>query len=105
MLYKTIVLELIQQRPMLYNRLRRQRQLINTMNRLAKELKDSHLEWQVQLAPTRPGSEPSQIASEAMEIALAQLLDHLPSELPENGEDPAFLDEAIAFVRRPTPHA
>jgi hypothetical protein len=40
-----------------------------------------------------------------MEIALAQLLDHLPSELPENGEDPAFLDEAIAFVRRPAPHA
>ncbi|HZZ80813.1 MAG TPA: hypothetical protein VFE62_20085 [Gemmataceae bacterium] len=105
MLYKTIVLELIQQRPAMYERLRRQRQLLNTMNRYSKELKASHLEWKEHLAQARPGSDPIQIESEAMEIALAKILDHLPSESPPNGEDPACLDAAIAFIHQPTPHA
>ncbi|MGH7170115.1 MAG: hypothetical protein ACRELG_07555, partial [Gemmataceae bacterium] len=68
MLYKTIVLELLQNRPELYDQLRKQRMLLPTLNWLAGELKARHQAWKEELQATRPGSD-SQIASEALEPA------------------------------------
>jgi hypothetical protein len=103
MQYKTIILELLQQRPQMHERLRKERMLLPTLELYAVELRTRHLEWKELLLERQPGSEPSQIASEALEIALAELEDRLPPESPEN--DGPTLDEAMASVRRHTPRA
>ena len=41
------------------------------MDAYAIDLKASHEAWKEQLSQARPGSDPSQIASEAMELAIA----------------------------------
>jgi len=104
MQYKTIVLGLLQQNQELHERLRRERKLPATVNRLATELRDRHLAWTERLSQARPDSDPGRIASEALEIALRDLQDSLPSE-SEDGSEALSLDEAMAFLRRPTPPA
>ena len=105
MQYKTIVLEILQQRPQLHDQLRKDRKLLETVNLYARELKTSHEAWKEQLSETRPGSESSQIASEALELALKDLEGRLPSESPQDDHEPLSLDAAMAFIRRHTPRA
>ena len=105
MQYKTIVLGLLQQNQELHERLRRERKLLATVNLLATELRDRHLAWKEQLSQARPNSDPSQIASVALEIALRDLQDSLRSESPPDEGEALSLDEAMAFLRRPTPPA
>ena len=100
MLYKTICLELLEQRPELYNQLGKRRALLATLNRLSGELKARHQAWMQELQETRPGSD-SQIASEAMELAVKELEELLSTDSEEEAK--AFLDEAMAYLRR-TPH-
>ena len=102
--YKTMVLELLESRPEIYEQLRSQRLLLPTMERFALDLKASHEAWKEQLAQSRPGSDPSQLASEAMELALQDLERSLSSDLPQEEGGPS-LDGAMAFIRRPTPSA
>jgi len=102
MQYKTIIHELLQQRPKMHDRLRKKRKLLPTLERYAQELKTSHEAWKELLFQLRPGSDKSQIASEALEIALKELEDRLPSESPQNGNEALFLDAAMLFLRRPT---
>jgi hypothetical protein len=102
MLYKTIVLELLKQRPMLHETLRKKRMVLRQVNRLSRELKTSHEAWMEQLSRTRPGSTPSQIASEAEEMALQELLEALPPESPPDEDETFSHDEAMAFVRNHT---
>ena len=99
MQYKTIILELLQQRPKMHAQLRKDRKLLPTMERYAKELKTSHEAWKDLLSGLRPGSDKSQIASEALEIALKELEDRLPSESPQNGNEARFLDATMLFLR------
>jgi len=101
--YKSIVLKLLKQRPQMHEQLRKDRKLLLTMEFHAKELKASHEAWKKLLAPLRPGSDPSQIASEALEIALKELQDRLPSESPQDGSETLVLDAAMLFIRRHTP--
>jgi hypothetical protein len=101
MQYKTIILELLKQRPKLYEQLRKDRKLLATMEDYAKELKALHQAWIDMLGPMRQGSDPSQVASEALEIVLKELEDRLPSESDES--EPLYLDAAMLFVRLHTP--
>ena len=103
MQYKTIILELLQQRPQLHERLRKNRKLLPAMEIYARELKKSHQGWRELLSQLWPGSDQSQIVSEALEIALKELEDRLPSESQEN--DGLTLDAAMAFVRGYSPRA
>ena len=80
MLYKTMTLELLQQRPQIYEQLQSQRKLLATLDHYAMELKALHELWKAQLAKARPESAPEQIASEALELALHDLADSLPTE-------------------------
>ena len=105
MLYKTIVLELLEQRPQMHDQLRKERKLLTTLEYYAKELKESHEAWKEVLASANPGSDPMQVSSEAMEIALRELEDRLPAESPQGESEALFLDEAMAFIRRPTSRA
>src|SRR4051794_35123177 len=81
MQYKTIALELIQQQPELYERLRSSKRLLPAMDAYAAELKASHEAWQDRLDRTQSGS-PSQITAEALELAIQDLRDRLPSASP-----------------------
>jgi hypothetical protein len=102
--YKTIVLELLQQRPAIYEPLRSRRMLLPAVERLASELKAGHEAWKESLTQERPGS-PSQIASEALELALQELEGSLPPASSPAEDDPLSFDAAMAFLRRPTPSA
>lgn len=104
MLYKTICLQVIQDRPPMYDRLRRKRTLLPTVERLARQLKASHEAWIARLSRTRPASNSRQLASEALELALRQL--GLSSASPPLADDEPFpLEDAIAFLRHHTPPA
>ena len=104
MQYKTIVLELLKQRPELHNQLRSNRMLLPTLERYARELKANHETWKDRLSQAKPGSDQSQIASEALEVALNELEGFLDSAFPPEGGKPPSLEEAMAFIRRRAPH-
>ena len=100
--YKTIILELIKQRPEMHEQLRKDRKLLTTMESYARDLKSSHEGWKETLGQERPGSDPSQIASEALEMALKELEDRLSAESLPNDNETLSLDAAMASIRRPT---
>ncbi len=103
--YKTIVLEFIQEHPTLHDRLRASRTLLSTVNLQAAALKRYHETWMDRLTQAKPDSDPGKIASQALELALEDLRENLPSESPPSGEEPFSLDAAMAFLRRHTPPA
>ena len=105
MQYKTIIHEMLQQRPQLHSQLRKDRKLLPAMEIYARQLKTSHESWKEVLWGLRPGSDPSQIASEALEIALKEMEDRLSSASPESEHEALSLDQAMAFIRRHTPPA
>lgn len=91
-MHKTITLRLIESRPQLYEQLRTERKLMQTLNRYSRELKDRHEAWKESLSKSRPGSDEAQIATEAMELALQdlqELVDSLRPASPPN-DDPPF---------------
>ncbi|HXE51924.1 MAG TPA: hypothetical protein VN541_02870 [Tepidisphaeraceae bacterium] len=103
MLYKTIVLQLLEQRPEIYDRLRRQRQVLPTMEYYASELRSLHLAWQETLVQTSPSSDERQLASEALELALKDLEDRLPGGSPREGQEPLSPEQAMAYIHRHLP--
>lgn len=103
MQYKTIILELLQQRTELHEQLRTNRTLLPTLESLASELKARHEAWKVNLLQARPESEPIQIASEALELALHEIESRLPCESNPDESETLSLDGAMAFLRRHTP--
>jgi len=98
MQYKTIILELLHQRPQVHEQLRKDRKLLSTMERYARELKTSQEAWKQVLNQAKPGSDQSQIASEALEIALKGLEDRLPSASETGEEEELSLDKAMAYL-------
>ncbi|HXE54442.1 MAG TPA: hypothetical protein VN541_15585 [Tepidisphaeraceae bacterium] len=101
MQYKTIVLELLRDRKDLHEQLRLTRRLLPTLETCSLELKASHETWKETLTKANPGSDPIQISSEAMELALAELEDRLPSVSPVDDQEPLSLDQAMAYVQTP----
>ena len=102
MQYKTIVYEMLQHRPQMHDELRKSRKLLSTLDLYARELKTSHEAWKGMLLQMRPGSDKSQIASEALEMALKEMEDRLPTALSQDGNEAQILDAAMLFLRRPT---
>ena len=78
--------------------------LLGTMEFYAHELKTLHEGSKRALSDTRPGCDESQIASEALELAL-ELEDSLPSDSSSEDEDRPSLDDVMTFLRRHTPPA
>ena len=105
MFYKTIALELLRDTPDLYERLRSSNRLLPSMDAYAIDLKALHEEWKEKLAWNRPESASSQIASEALELAIMEFREHLPCDTPMEGNPTLTLDGAMDFIRRHTPHA
>lgn len=103
MQYMTIVLELLQERTELHEQLRLTRRLLPTVKTCAQELRNSHFAWMDHLSQANPGIDPSQLASEALEMAIQELVDRLPSVSQEDDREPLSLDKAMAFTRSHTP--
>jgi hypothetical protein len=103
MQYKTIILELLRERTELHEQLRLTRRLLPTLETCAQELRASHQAGKEVLTQANPDSDPSQIASEALELALQDMEDCLPSASPADENEALSLDEAMAILRRPTP--
>jgi hypothetical protein len=98
--YKTIVLNLLEQRPEYHKQLMSQRRLLSTIEEYAQLLNTFHEAWQEQLSHTKPGSDWTQIASEALELAIQDLERSLPSEPPAEAGEPLSLAAAMNFIRR-----
>jgi chromosome segregation ATPase len=105
MQYKTITLELLRERPALYERLRSTKRLLTAMDAYASDLKSSHDEWKDRISRANPGRDPIQVAIEALEMAIQELQERLPSESPRDEAEPLSLDGAMDFIRRHTPTA
>jgi hypothetical protein len=108
MRYKTMVMELLEEQyPTLQHRLTRERMMLRAVETYAEVLKRSHEAWIQRLTAHKPRTDPNQIASEALELALAELQADLPSESQANGpaETAISLDAAMAFIKRHTPPA
>jgi hypothetical protein len=104
MLYKTIILELLQdQYPKLHERLRTSRTLLSTLDDKAAALRRYHQTRMDELAQARPDSDPAQMASQALELAIEDLRADLPSESEPTDADEIFsLDAAMISIRRHT---
>jgi hypothetical protein len=102
MQYKTIVLELLQQRPQMHQQLCKNYTLMTALEMCATELKARHQELKEQLAQAKPASEASQISSEAFEMALKELEDRLPPALRTDEVETLSLDQAMASIRNPS---
>ena len=99
MLYKTILLELIESRPELHARLKHQKAVQATVERLALDLKSRHAEWMDSLQQSNPDLDPIQLASQAGELALQEIEEQLEDETPETDET-FSLDGAMAYLQR-----
>jgi hypothetical protein len=102
MQYKTIILQFLEQRPQMHQQLRQEHRLLTAMELYAKELKESHEAWRETLTSANPGSDPSQIASEALEMALKEMEDRLPPASAADEDETLSLDRAMAYVRNHT---
>jgi hypothetical protein len=102
MQYKTIILELLQQRQEMHHQLQKERKLLTTLESYARELKTSHEAWKETLGQQRPGSNQEQIASEALEMALKDLEDRLPPASQHSDSEALSLDAAMASIRNHT---
>ncbi len=103
MQYMTIVLELLQQQTELHEQLRITHTLLPTLETLALELRASHHSWKESLSLARPASDPIQVASEALEIAVQELETRLRSASPRDASEAFSLDQAMAYIHSPTP--
>ena len=101
--YKTTVLELLQDRPMLHEQLRANGTLLESMEQLAVAFRACHLQRMKELAAARPRSDPAQLSSEAMELALNELQECLPPASPPDDNETFSLDQAMIFLQRHMP--
>jgi hypothetical protein len=102
--YKTIVLELIQERQELHRKLCGSGTLLPTLESYARMLKSRHQYWKDTLHETDLAQHPHQVSSAALTLAVDDLQEILSADSPqvEDGWEPS-LDEAMAYIRRHTP--
>ncbi|HLN31391.1 MAG TPA: hypothetical protein VK395_26860 [Gemmataceae bacterium] len=103
MQYKTMVLEILHQRLELYEEVRSNRMLLPALESYALELKSLHEDWKEILRLKMPDSDPAQVSSEALELAVQAFQDFLPPASPPEDSETLSLDAAMAFITRHTP--
>lgn len=96
--YKTIVLELLQQQTELHELLRITRRLLPTLEFCAQQLKDRHEAWKETLSQAKPDSDPSQLNSQALELAIQEMEDHLHCLSPQDDGELPTLENAMAYL-------
>ena len=102
MQYKTIMLEMLLEHPAIAEPLRKNRTMMPTLEYYSAQLKNLHEAWMEELAKLRPASDPIQLSSEALEIALQEMETHLLCASPPDGSPILSLDAAMAFIKTHT---
>ena len=106
MLYKSIALEMLQTEfPRLHHRLKTSRSVLPALDGYGTMLKRCHEGWMEQIEQAKPESDPAQIASEALELAIEDLRESFRAELPPSEAGPLSLETAMEYVKRHTPAA
>jgi hypothetical protein len=103
--YKTILMGLLEQYPEIQNELQAKRQMLTTLELYASELRMSHKAWQECLSLVWPDKSESQIASEALEIALREMENSLLAKTSPEDSYQLSLVEAMALIRGQTQDA
>jgi hypothetical protein len=104
MQYKTIALELLQQQTALHEHLRTTQKLMPMLEICAMELKASHETWKEKLSKAKPDSDPIQIASESMEMAIQEMESRLQRASQTEEPEALSLDQAMAYIRSHSSH-
>jgi hypothetical protein len=94
-------MELLQQAPKNYHQLRSKKKLLAAVETYARHLKSRHDAWKTCLSQRKPDSDPSQVASEALEIALKEIDDFFGNAVISAGQRPAFHRGSNGVYRRP----
>ena len=85
MQYKTIILELIQQNETLHDRLRSNRSLLATVDRLAAQLKADHETYLNQMTMQEPTASRPVVSQQAFEMAIKEAQERLMAENRPSG--------------------
>lgn len=101
MLYKTMMLELLQQQPKLHERLRASRKLQTATEECAIALKRLHDAWKEQLMGN-PSIDPGQLVSAAMEYAQQEMEARLQSVSSRIEQEDLTIEAILAIVHNPT---
>jgi hypothetical protein len=105
-MYKTIVLELLQdQYPGLCSQLKKERALLPALDHYGRSLKSFHERWLEQAGIQKPELDRVVAMSQALELAIEDLKETLSSDFPPSGQeaDGLSLDEAMTHIRQAMP--
>lgn len=95
--YVTIVLELIEQHPRLYEKLKSEKRLLATAQQLAAQLKSDSAEWVSRLRRMSPALDEIQRTSQALEISVAELR-ALLTRIETDETNPPSLDAVMTSL-------
>ena len=101
--YKTIILSLLEQHPVIYQALKSNGTLLTALDSYAQTLQERHDYWAAQLSGKQPQGSAQTLRSQAMELAIRDVRESLPTEAEET--EPVDLDAAMSYLRRHTPPA
>jgi len=84
--YLTILLELLEQHPQLHEQLKQRKNVLAWLEKTALQFKTRHEWWCEAFSKQNPGSTVSQFRSEALELALQEMEEDLPTEFHPSDE-------------------
>lgn len=96
MQYKTIVLELLQQRPLACERLKKQRMMLEAVETFSSILKLNHEAIIQEMLEADSAANLVQVTQAAFEIAVNHLEEVLPSDSDQEGDDSLLSHQANA---------
>ena len=103
MQYKTIILELIQQNEPLHDRLRSNRSLLATVDRLAAQLKAEHEIYLNEMTMQEPTASRPAASQQAFEMAIKEAQEQLVAMTPAEVMVPAADSTSVAAGSRTSP--
>lgn len=80
MQYKTILLELLTDHPRFHEQLKLKRDVLGWLEETAQQFKTRHEWWSAALSRQNPGTPAGQFRGEALELALQEVEEALPTE-------------------------
>lgn len=103
MQYKTIILELIQQNEPLHDRLRSQRNLLATVDRLAAQLKADHETYLNEMTMQEPAASRPAVSQQAFEMAIKEAEEQLMAMTPAEVAVPGAVSTSLGSGRKTSP--
>jgi predicted DNA-binding protein (UPF0251 family) len=103
MQYKTIILELIRQNEPLHDRLRSNRNLLATVDRLAAQLKADHETYLNQMVTQEPAASRSAVSQQAFEMAIKEAEEQLMAMTPAEVTVPGAVSTSVASGSKTSP--